>query len=240
MTRLLSGHGPILAILGPTAQDAVHRTDTGLALRTLIEGYPKYEIPAKLAKCCELTRILTKQGKKVVIGSTFVHNPEMLARQLANLCPLVVHGGVPYAVSDEDKLSREKIITRFKTDRDCPILIANPAACGESISLHLACHDAIYLDRSFNCAHYMQSLDRIHRLGLAPDDVVSYYIMESRETIDQIVRQRLSEKMKNMRRVLEAPLPGRIAGFWDEEPDGVEDLDLDLVERHIRSAASRQ
>ena len=211
-----------------------------LALRTLIEGYPKYEIPAKVAKCCELTRTLTNQGKKVVIWSTFVHNLEMLARQLADLCPLVVHGGVPYAVTDEDELSREKIITRFKTDRDCRILIANPAACGESISLHMVCHDAIYLDRSFNCAHYMQSLDRIHRLGLAPDDVVSYYIMESRETIDEIVRQRLSEKMKNMRRVLEASLPGRIAGFWDEDPDGVEDVDLDLVERHIRTAASRQ
>jgi len=118
--------------------------------------------------------------------------------------------------------------------------LSNPAACGESISLHMVCHDAIYLDRSFNCAHYMQSLDRIHRLGLAPDDVVSYYIIECRGTIDEIVRKRLSEKMKNMRRVLEASLPGRIAGFWDEDLDGVEDVDLDLVERHIRTAASRQ
>ena len=29
--------------------------------------------------------------------------------------------------------------------------------------------DAIYLDKSFNAAHYLQSEDRIHRLGLPKD-----------------------------------------------------------------------
>ena len=41
-----------------------------------------------------------------------------------------------------------------------------PAAAGEGISLHHAAHDAIYLDRSYVSTHYLQSIDRIHRLGL--------------------------------------------------------------------------
>lgn len=208
-------------------------------MKTLLERYPNYELPAKVARCCELARNLTQRGKKVVIWSTFVHNLKMLEKLLADLLPVVIHGGVPYAVTDEDELSREKIIGHFKTEPDCKVLIANPAACAESISLHLVCHDAIYLDRSFNCAHYMQSLDRIHRLGLTPEDVITYYILESRETIDEIVRVRLSEKMKNMRRIVEASLPGEFVGYWDTGAEGMEDKDLDLVEKHIQIAASR-
>ena len=64
--------------------------------------------------------------------------------------------------SEEQILTREKIVRAFQSE-DCPfkVIIANPFAVAESISLHKACHNAIYLERSFNAAHFVQSKDRI-------------------------------------------------------------------------------
>ena len=45
------------------------------------------------------------------------------------------------------------------------VLLANPQAMSEGISLHLECHDAIWLDRTYNAGQYLQGIDRIHRLG---------------------------------------------------------------------------
>ena len=113
------------------------------------------------------------------------------------------------------------------------MLIANPAACAESISLHKVCHHAVYLDRSFNCAHYLQSLDRIHRLGLSKDQKTYYYLFQSAGSIDEIVDTRLREKMKRMRDIVEADLPGTLPGYWSEDLGSEELVDLQLVEEHL-------
>ena len=159
----------------------------------------------------------------------------MLAKLLGRLNPVVIHGGVPYAVTDSVELTREALLSRFKEDDSCRALIANPAACAESISLHMTCHDAIYLDRSFNCAHYLQSLDRIHRLGLSAQDIIVYYLLQSTQTIDEVVHKRLSKKMRNMRMVVEGSLPGEVRGYWDEDLGEEEDIDFELVEDHIKT-----
>ena len=68
------------------------------------------------------------------------------------------------------------------------VLVANPGACAESISLHKTCFDAIYYDLSYNCAEYLQSLDRIHRVGGSEDVEVNYYLLQYYNTIEaQIV-----------------------------------------------------
>ncbi len=212
---------------------------TNLPMGSAIEHYADYEIPDKILKCTQIAKNLVKKGKKIIIWSSFVHNLLMLEELLKDLIPVVVYGEIPYSATDADELTREKLIAKFKTDPDCRVLIANPAACAESISLHMACHDAIYLDRSFNCAHYLQSLDRIHRLGLKPNDIVTYYLLKSLDTIDEIVHDRLEEKARNMREVTEGALPGEIAGFWSDDLGGEEDTDLDLVENHIKLVASK-
>jgi len=87
------------------------------------------------------------------------------------------------------------------------VLIANPAACGESISLHKICHNAIYIDRTFNCAHFLQSLDRIHRLGLSKDIITSYYLLICENSIDEVVEKRLRIKKENMESLINEDLP---------------------------------
>lgn len=200
----------------------------------IINNYPKLEIPCKIQTTVNLAEEIIQKGEKVVIWSMFVQNLFMLSKLLINFKPVVVYGGIPYAKEDEVEISRETLINRFKTEDDCKILIANPAACAESISLHKICHNAIYLDRSFNCAHYIQSLDRIHRLGLKEDDTINYYIMMADGTIDEIVDSRLIQKISNLNYILEGDLPGVVPGYWNNDLGEEEDLDYNLVDNHIR------
>jgi SNF2 family DNA or RNA helicase len=71
------------------------------------------------------------------------------------------------------------------------------------VSLHRICKHAIYLDRTFNGAHYLQSLDRIHRIGLGKRDRVHYYVLQAKHTIDLVIDARLEEKKDRMLRILE-------------------------------------
>jgi SNF2 family DNA or RNA helicase len=82
-------------------------------------------------------------------------------------------------------------------------MVANPAAASEGVSLHRVCHHAIYLDRTFNAAHYLQSEDRIHRFGLAKDQKTTIEIFECRGSVDETVRERLNYKIGKMAEALE-------------------------------------
>ena len=65
------------------------------------------------------------------------------------------------------------------------------------------CHHAIYLDRTFNAAHYLQSEDRIHRFGLAPDQKTTIELVECLDSVDETVRERLGYKIGKMAEALE-------------------------------------
>jgi SNF2 family DNA or RNA helicase len=82
-------------------------------------------------------------------------------------------------------------------------MVANPAAASEGVSLHQICHHAIYLDRTFNAAHYLQSEDRIHRFGLRKDQKTTIEIVECIDSVDETVRERLIYKIGKMAEALE-------------------------------------
>ena len=115
-----------------------------------------------------------------------------------------IHGGVE-AGSDQEEDTRETKIRRFHDDPRRFVLVANPAACGEGISLHTVCHHAIYIDRNYNAAHFLQSQDRIHRLGLPRDVETHVNILHASETVDESVDRRLSVKINAMASVLNDP-----------------------------------
>lgn len=205
------------------------------SLEKLIDGYADYEVPVKIEQACAIANEICASGQKVVIWSTFIHNLNMLDKHLKQFNPVIIHGGIPYGASDDDEMTREAAIKTFKTDDSCKVLIANPAACAESISLHMICHAAIYMDRSFNCAHFLQSLDRIHRLGLPEGFDTTYYIILARDTIDGIVHERLETKTKNLMNLVEVELPEAVSGYWTDDLGEEGERDFSLVEEHIRS-----
>ncbi len=203
------------------------------SLSKIIDHYYKYEIPSKFNIINEIVSSIINNGRKTLIWSTFIHNLTTLGDYFKNYNPVVVYGGIPYQ-SEKDEINREHLINKFKNDKDCLLMIANPAACAESISLHYTCHDAIYLDRSFNCAHYLQSLDRIHRLGLKPETIINYYILIARNSIDEVIHERLLSKIETMKDIIEGDLPGKIPGYWDDDLGDEEIIDYELVEKHIK------
>ncbi|GAB5492181.1 MAG: DEAD/DEAH box helicase [Phototrophicaceae bacterium] len=173
----------------------------------IIDGYPEYEVPAKFLHCLNLIESLVEAGEKVVVWTSFVFNIDMLVKLITNagIENYRVHGAIPKDESEDEDFNREQQISSFKSsDKPC-ILIANPAACAESISLHRACKNAIYLDRTFNAGQYIQSLDRIHRIG--SDSTVNYYLLIATGTIDETIDRRVEQKKQAMQYLLEENLP---------------------------------
>lgn len=183
----------------------------------LIDRYSMYEMPAKIIGGLELIDDLVREGKKVLLWTSFIQNIVMLESSLLNKGYGIykIYGDIPKDGNEDVEFNREQQIKDFKNSRDPSILLANPAACAESISLHKYCHDAIYLDRTFNCGQYLQSLDRIHRIGLRPDEHVTYHILLADLTIDETIDKRLLEKEELMKSILNDDLP--IGGFEADE-----------------------
>lgn len=158
----------------------------------------------KLEYACYRARQLAANGKKSIIWSSFVDNVELVSNRLIDLGAEFIHGGVD-AGDETEEGTREQKVKRFHEDERCFVLVANPAACGEGISLHKVCHHAIYLDRNYNAAQYLQSEDRIHRLGLEPNEITYVEILHAPNTVDESVHRRLGLKIQNMARVLDDP-----------------------------------
>lgn len=156
----------------------------------------------KLEYVLRRARRLSREGHKVLIWSSFVRNVEYMSSRLADLGAVFIHGGVD-AGSEEDNDTREGKIKAFHDDNNVRVMVANPAAASEGVSLHRVCHHAIYLDRTFNAAHYLQSEDRIHRFGLPSDQKTMIEIVECQNTVDETVRARLGFKISQMAAALE-------------------------------------
>lgn len=156
----------------------------------------------KLRYVLKRARALAREGHKVLIWSSFRNNVEYLAERLADIGAVYIHGGVDAGDEDDDE-TREGKIKLFHDDPNVMVMVANPAAASEGVSLHRVCHHAIYLDRTFNAAHYLQSEDRIHRFGLPKDQQTVIEIVECERTVDETVRERLGFKIGRMAEALE-------------------------------------
>ncbi len=176
--------------------------------------YAKLETPAKFIKAREIIEGILAEGGKVVVWAIYIRNILDFEKYLHS-CGIpckTLYGATPVASGDEDEEeieTRERIIAEFhEADSTFNVIIANPFAVSESISLHKVCHNAIYMERSFNAAHFIQSKDRIHRYGLKPDTVTNYYYLLSEESIDEVIHSRLIEKETRLREIIESmPIP---------------------------------
>jgi SNF2 family DNA or RNA helicase len=204
----------------------------------LIREFAKREKPAKIVKATSLVNksLAADANAKVVLWTTFIQNIHTLAAQLKEFNPVVLYGDVGTG-DEDDPDTREGRIRQFHRDSTCRVMVANPAACGEGISLHTVCHHAIYVDRTFNAAHYLQSIDRIHRLGLSPNQETRVSILEATTTVDARIASRLKSKIDVMSAILNDP--GLAALAYDPEdveeifPAGVEAADVEEIVEHL-------
>lgn len=203
----------------------------GSPLYQLMQDLPAYEMSPKYQEAVSIVSENAARGRKTLVWSTFIRSLNTLQRILADSNPAMVHGGTP---------DREEQIERFRTDPDCLVLLSNPATLGEGISLHHECHDAVYIDRDFAAGRFLQSLDRIHRLGLAPETATRVTVLASEGTIDDVVAARLAAKLDFMGGILNDPVVQQLADL-DEEPatgGGIDAADITALVDHLNNATS--
>jgi SNF2 family DNA or RNA helicase len=203
-----------------------------------ISRYKELEVPAKFIVVKDLAMGFVKEGKKVIIWGIFIQTIKDLQQYLQDqgLISRLLIGEVPVESETlgDDVKTREDIIREFNSDHSSfDIIIANPFAVAESISLHKACHHAIYLERNFNAANFLQSKDRIHRVGLGPEQKANYYYILAESSMDETVHRRLIEKEQSMLKIIESTDIPLINMNMDHETDDSDDIKA-LIADYVR------
>ena len=222
-----------------TPIEADQAIDDSEVLRAITD-YEQIETPSKYVAVKELIEKIVSAGEKVVVWATFIHTVLGLKDYLLS-CGIAcqeLYGAIPVekgaetSTQEDEAITRERIVQEFQSP-SCPykVIIANPFAVAESISLHKACHNAIYMERSFNAAHFVQSKDRIHRYGLKEGTETNYYYVLSKDSIDETIDLRLSEKERRMIEIMESmPIP-----LFDNVSDDLGDEDVKaLISAYVR------
>jgi SNF2 family DNA or RNA helicase len=176
-------------------------------LRNIIKQYDKLEIPSKINFLIKKVKQFQENKLKIVIWSNFIGTINLIEKHLKSegfYCKKII-GSIPIEgnyIKEEE--TREKIRDIFIDPKSgLDILIANPAACAESISLHKTCHNAIYYDLSYNCGQYLQSLDRIHRVGGSENIEANYYFLQYNDTIEADIKRNIDSKTQKMFEIIE-------------------------------------
>lgn len=212
--------------------DDIMRIDPSLLNPILEEGSG-----AKIDALVDRATDLINQGEKVLIWSSFINNVELLASRFGDKAEYI-HGGVKTASNDEEDFieldTREAKIKRFKEDESCRVLVANPAAAAESISLHKHCNHALYLDRTYNAGQFLQSQDRIHRYIAKEDEQQKYidiFLLNIPHCVDFKVHDALNRKIENMAAFLNDPSLISLHGFDYDLDQSMDDGAIDEVDK---------
>jgi SNF2 family DNA or RNA helicase len=144
------------------------------------------ETAAKLHALDELLdNLIERKGEKVVVWSFYTSSLSAIVSRYAHFNPVRYDGSIT------DVRERREAVRRFQEDNDTMLFVGNPAAAGAGLTLHRA-RFAIYESMSNQTAHYLQSLDRIHRRGQSK--YVEYLILLCDGTIETGAYTRLTQK----------------------------------------------
>ncbi|MDF2803162.1 MAG: SNF2-related protein [Anaerocolumna sp.] len=211
----------------------VNEIDVDNNIQSLIRHYYEKEVPNKFIAVKDLAIQIFNQGGKLLVWCEFVGTCLDLSEYLTknNIRNEILFGGTPQE-------ERERIIIDFHNNSELSVIIANPHAVGESISLHKACHNALYLEQGYNAGVYMQSKDRIHRVGLEENDTTNYYFFHSADSVDSTTYDRVMEKERRMLKLIdseEIPLLSENVDFMEDTEDDIKAIIRGYYERKLRN-----
>ena len=205
--QAVSHPGLLLSAIDGYDESLVDHDDSSISSKIL--NYDALETTAKLDRLVLEVRELRRRGEKVLIWANFVGTLHRIKAELeeSSLRSALIFGGTPTESSTDDD-TRDSIIGEFKdASSGLDVLIANPAACAESVSLHQTCSYAIYYDLSYNCAQYLQSLDRIHRVGGSEEKTSYYLFLQCAQTFEHQILHNLTQKATRMSDVIDQDFP---------------------------------
>jgi SNF2 family DNA or RNA helicase len=115
------------------------------------------EEPGKFLTLDKIVREIIERNEKIIIWTNFTGNVRLLKNRYKEFSAMMLFGEIPI-------IERNHIVKQFMEDNQCKVLIANPAAAKEGLTLTSA-NNAVYVDRGFKMDDYLQSQDRIHRIS---------------------------------------------------------------------------
>jgi len=121
---------------------------------------------------------LPTNGKKMVIFTSYLGNIELLRKRYAKYNPVVIQGD---GMTNKDKKVSEDTL---QNDPNCRMLIGQTTAAQAGFTL-TAADMIVYLDRSFSLTEWLQSQDRIHRIGQTGTCTIVSLV--GRGTIDEYI-----------------------------------------------------
>lgn len=191
--------------------------------------YDSLETPQKYVKALELLQSkIIPNKEKVIIWTIFIQNAKALQAYLFrnNINAKLLIGEV-------EQSERVDIINRFNNpdNLDFQVVLANPFAVAESISLHKGCHNAVYLERDYNCSNFLQSKDRIHRVGLDKNQQTTYYYFVSKDSIDEVIHSKLLMKIERMNQIINDDIPLFSLISESDETDIIKELIANYARR---------
>lgn len=214
-----------------------------LEVAELVQAFEPATDLRRLARTVQLTKSIIADQGKLVIWSYFIGNLTLLKATLSGVAEFVeiVTGATPVAEEgddledDEDLATREALINRFHRVGETAILIANPQAVGESISLHKVCRTAIYFDRDFNAGKMIQSKDRIHRYSKTQLGLVTYKMLMASSTLEASIDRRLALKEQRLSDLVDSDeIP--LFSLGEEDSERGEDIRAILEDYERRKA----
>lgn len=135
--------------------------------------------------------VVVRGEGKIVVWTNYLGNVRELTERYA------AHGARPFSGEVSAK-ERQATVSAFQNDSERKVLVAVPAAGGVGITL-TAAQTAVYIDRTWNAEHWLQSIDRIHRIG--QQGTVSVITMTSCR-IDDLIAKNLEKKADMLAKLL--------------------------------------
>jgi SNF2 family DNA or RNA helicase len=172
------------------------------------------ESPAKFTALDSLlATYMQPRDQKVIVWTSFVDNVTALVARYQAYSPVSLYG-------EMTTHERDRAVRNFRQDKSVRLLVANPAAAREGLTLTEA-NVAIYIDRTFNLVDYLQSQDRIHRISQTR--ACQILLLLANSTIDEFIDYSLEQKH-------------RLAKFAQKDTGNVTPADLALRKPDILRA----
>ena len=141
-----------------------------------------YPITSPNPKDAEMNSVLEQLGnKRCIIFAHFNSTLNHIAEILHKNC-------IRFAGSD---FQRSKALELFEADNSIKYLVANPASAGHGLNLQF-CSNIIYYEQDFSLENYLQSVQRIERIG--QKNKMTVYYLQSDKTVDKYIYQKLRKK----------------------------------------------